>query len=69
MSRVLNALIGAVISIERVNEFPFSPYNCFEGLVEKEPGRFYLSHNDQDVPMVYSITGRKKNTRHEVHTA
>ncbi|WOJ96233.1 methyltransferase domain-containing protein [Congregibacter brevis] len=58
LSRVLNALIGAGINIEGVNEHPFSPYNCFEGLVEKEPGRFYLSHNDQDVPMVYSISGR-----------
>jgi hypothetical protein len=45
--------------VERLNEFPFSPYNCFEGLVEREPGRFYLSHRGHDVPMVYSLTGRK----------
>jgi hypothetical protein len=44
---------------ERLNEYPFSPYNCFEGLVEREPVRFYHQHRGQDVPMVYSIKGRK----------
>lgn len=47
---------------ERLNEYPFSPYNCFEGLVEREPGRYYLSHNGQDVPMVFTITGRHRET-------
>jgi len=59
MASVINALIDAGIQIERVNEFPFSPFNCFEGMVEREPGRFYLGHRENDVPMVYSITGRK----------
>ena len=59
LSSVINALVGAGIRVERVNEYPFSPYNCFEGLVEREPGRYYLSHRGHDVPMVYSLTGRK----------
>jgi len=59
MSSVINALLNVGIRIERVNEFPFSPYNCFEGMIEREPGRFYLSHKGNDVPIVYSITGRK----------
>lgn len=59
LSRVLNALIAAGIRIECVNEYPFSPYNCFANMQEREPGRFYLSHQGQDVPIVYSIRGRK----------
>ena len=59
LASVINALVGAGIRVERLNEFPFSPYNCFEGLVEREPGRFYLSHRGHDVPMVYSLAGRK----------
>ena len=59
LSNVINALIGAGIQVERVNEFSFSPYNCFEGMVEREPGRFYLSHKGNDVPIIYSVTGRK----------
>ena len=59
LSSVLNALIGAGIQIEQVREYPFSPYNCFEGMEEREPGRFYLNHKGHDVPITYSITGRK----------
>ena len=59
ISSVINALIGAGIQVQTLNEFPFSPYNCFEGMVEREPGRYYLSHRGHDVPMVYSLTGRK----------
>ncbi len=59
LSSVINALIGAGIQVERVNEFSFSPYNCFEGMIERQPGRFYLSHKGNDVPIIYSVTGRK----------
>lgn len=59
LSSVVNALAGAGIQVERLNEFPFSPYNCFEGMVERESGRYYLSHKGHDVPIVYSLTGRK----------
>ena len=60
LSSVVNALIDCGIRIERLNEFPFSPYNCFKGMEEREPGRFYLQHMGHDVPLVYSILGRKE---------
>lgn len=59
VSRVITALIDAGICIEKVNEFPFSPYNCFDGLVEKEPKRFYYDIGGNPLPLVYSIRGRK----------
>lgn len=59
ISSVFNALQDVGIQIERINEFPFSPYNCFQGMEEREPGRFILSHRGQDVPIVYSLMGRK----------
>jgi len=59
LSSVINALVGVGIQIEQVREFPYSPYQCFGGMVEREPGRFYLDHKGNDVPMVYSISGRK----------
>jgi len=59
LSSVINALIEVGIQIQRVNEFAYSPYNCFEGMVEREPGRYYLSHLGQDIPIVYSLTGTK----------
>lgn len=59
LSQVINALLGAGIQVQQVEEFPYSPYNCFEGMVEREPGRFYLTHKGHDVPLVYSIRGQK----------
>ena len=59
LSDVVNALLAAGIQINQLNEYPYSPHNCFAGLVEREKGRFYLTHNGQDIPMVYSIKGSK----------
>lgn len=57
LSSVITALIEAGIRIERVTEYPYSPYDCFPGLVEREPGRFMFEHQGNAVPMVYGITG------------
>lgn len=59
VSRVVNALISAGIEIQRFEEYPFSPYNCFKGMQERQAGRFYYDLGGQDIPLVYSITGRK----------
>ncbi|MDH3787523.1 MAG: class I SAM-dependent methyltransferase [Xanthomonadales bacterium] len=59
MGRVVNALVDAGIAIQRLNEYPFSPYNCFKGMAEREPGRYYITHEGQDVPLVYTIKGQK----------
>ena len=59
MGNVIEALVDAGIQIEYVREYPFSPYDCFEGLEEREPGRFYLQYKGHDVPLVYSLKGRR----------
>ncbi len=56
---VVSALIKTGIKIKHLHEFPFSPYNCFKDMNEKEPGRFYLNHGKQQIPLIYSILGRK----------
>ena len=58
LSEVINSLIKAGIRIDHLNEFPFSPYNCFNGLEEKEKGRFYTNSKHQ-TPLVYTILGTK----------
>lgn len=59
LSEVINALIGAGLKIERLNEFDFSPYDCFAGLKEASQGRFVLLHQGQKVPLVYSVLATK----------
>lgn len=59
LSEVVNSLTTAGIHISRLNEYPFSPYNCFENMVEREKGRFYISRSGQDIPLLYTIIGTK----------
>ncbi|WP_153916076.1 class I SAM-dependent methyltransferase [Shewanella sp. TC10] len=59
LSEVINALIQAGIRIDAVNEFPFSPYNCFENLIEKQPNQFHSIVKGQSIPLVFSIKGTK----------
>ena len=59
ISEVITALIGAGIQITQFSEYPFSSYNCFEGMTEGEEGKFYLKSKGQDIPLVYTIKGIK----------
>jgi SAM-dependent methyltransferase len=59
LSDVINSLISAGIEIEQFNEFPYSPYDCFDQMEEKEPGRYYIKHNRQEIPLLFSIKGTK----------
>ena len=59
LSSVVNALVQSGIEVLQLNEFPFSPYDCFDDMEEREPGRFYIEHRDNFVPLVYRLLGRK----------
>lgn len=59
ISNVISALVHSGLVIEAVNEFDYSPYNCFENMVERQPGEFCLKHKQQWVPLVYSILAKK----------
>ncbi|MDF1811506.1 MAG: class I SAM-dependent methyltransferase [Verrucomicrobiales bacterium] len=59
LSEVINALINNGIAIDHLNEFPFTPFNNFENLEEKEKGRFYLQNTKHSIPLIFSIKGTK----------
>ncbi|WP_199612004.1 class I SAM-dependent methyltransferase [Flocculibacter collagenilyticus] len=60
ISEVVNALVNAGIDIEAVDEYPYSPYECYEGLVQAENDMFKFMHKGQLVPLTYSIKGVKR---------
>ncbi|MEZ5470353.1 MAG: class I SAM-dependent methyltransferase [Marinicella sp.] len=62
ISDVISALINAGLLIEKVEEFDYSPYNCFENMYERTKGEFCLKHKDQLAPMVYSVLATKPRT-------
>lgn len=61
LSEVINNLIGNGLEINSLDEFDYSPYNCFNKTIEFEPKKFRIKHLNNNIPMVYSITATKKN--------
>jgi len=59
IGEVLNNLIAHGIRIDRFNEYDYSPYNCFKGTEEFEPGKFRIKKWGNNLPMVYSLLGTK----------
>lgn len=61
LGEVVNSLINKGLTIQSLQEFDYSPYNCFSHTVEFEPGKFQIKHWENKVPMVYSIKAVKNN--------
>ena len=60
MSEVVNSLIKSGLEINSLNEFDYSPYNCFRETIEIEPKKYRIKHLDNKIPMVYAIVATKK---------
>lgn len=58
-SEVLNSLIQNGLSIERFNEYDFSPYDCFKGTIESSPKQFRIEKLGNKIPMVFALTASK----------
>ncbi len=56
---IINALISAGLRIEFVHEFPFCHYDAFPFLEETEPGKWRLPHNQEFIPLMFSLKAKK----------
>ena len=63
LSEVINSLISNGLEINALDEFDYSPYNCFQNTLEFEPNKFRIEHLNNKIPMVYSVTATNKNNR------
>lgn len=61
LSEVMTSLLTNGLEIISFQEYDYSPYNCFNLMVEPEPGKYRIKHLGNKIPMVYSIEARKKN--------
>ncbi|MDD8059866.1 MULTISPECIES: class I SAM-dependent methyltransferase [Shewanella] len=59
ISEVINALTQAGLTIASLNEHPYSPYNCFEGLEYIKNKGYRLQHKGHNIPLVYSVKAIK----------
>jgi len=59
IGEVITGLIGNKIEIASLNEYDYSPYDCFSHTIEFEPKKYRIKHLENKIPMVYSIVGTK----------
>ena len=60
MSDVVNSLIKNGLEINSLDEFDYSPYNCFNKTEEFKPNKFRIKHLNNKIPMVFAIVATKK---------
>jgi ubiquinone/menaquinone biosynthesis C-methylase UbiE len=59
LSEVINSLIQNGLEINSLDEYDYSPYNCFNKTIEFEPKKFRIEHLGDKIPMVYSVVATK----------
>lgn len=59
MCEVVNSLLSKGLELNLLEEFDYSPYNCFRETVEFEPKKFRIKHLGNKIPMVYAIVATK----------
>jgi 2-polyprenyl-3-methyl-5-hydroxy-6-metoxy-1,4-benzoquinol methylase len=59
ISEVVNSLIKNELIIQALNEFDYSPYNCFNETIECGTKCYRIKHLDDKIPMVYALLASK----------
>ena len=60
LSEVIQALIAKGLDIKIFQEFDYSPYDCFDNIIEMEKGKFQIKGIEGKIPMVYALKAVKK---------
>jgi SAM-dependent methyltransferase len=59
ISEVLNALLLHKLQLEFFNEYNFSPFPCFDNIVQGADGNWRVKGLENKIPMVYSLKASK----------
>jgi ubiquinone/menaquinone biosynthesis C-methylase UbiE len=60
ISEVLNSLIDHGLELKSFDEYDYSPYACFNKMLEVEPKKYRIAHLENKIPLVYSLTAVRK---------
>lgn len=59
LAEVIQALLDQGLQLEQLEEFDYSPYDCFDQIVEIEPGKYQIKGLEGKIPMVYALKASK----------
>jgi len=62
LGEVVNSLVKSGLEINSLNEFDFSPYNCFNRTIKTGQNKYRIEHLANRIPMIYAISASKKTT-------
>lgn len=60
-TEIINSLLKYGLQITQFNEFPFSPYNCFNNMEQGSDGLWRIKGMNEKIPMMYSIKAVKQS--------
>ncbi len=59
LSEVVGALLSSGMKLVDMQEFDYSPYNCFQNTLCNEEGKYRIKNFDNKLPMLYSLVVEK----------
>jgi hypothetical protein len=59
-AEVFTSLLQNDMQLTALQEFDYSPYNCFKHTVEFAPQKYRIAHMENKLPMVYALFATKK---------
>ncbi|GAA4430206.1 class I SAM-dependent methyltransferase [Pontibacter saemangeumensis] len=59
LSEIISSLTATGLRLEFLHEFPYSPYNCFQHMVQGDDGNWRIEHLRDKIPLLYSIKATK----------
>lgn len=59
IGEVVTHLLNAGLRLDKMSEYDYANYNCFNHCEEYEPGRFRIKYFGDKIPMMYSLVCEK----------
>ncbi len=59
LSEVINSLISCGLRLEFLNEYPYSPFDCFPNSVRGSDGYYRIRGLEGIIPLIFSLRARK----------
>lgn len=61
LAEIFTSLLKQGLKITHFEEYNYSPYNCFRGMIETEKGKFQIEKFGDKVPMMYTLKAEKSS--------
>lgn len=61
IAEVINSLIKNGLTLQSIEEFDYSPFDCFQNTIKIDEGKYRIKHLEDKIPMVYALKAKKLN--------